>query len=200
MPEPYPTAGHPDDIDIAEAEAFGREMVDRSQKIHAGATELIPPVPKAPEPGLEGFKQGIVEVEKKLGFPEILSNELQFRKLLKFDKNKCTYPECRLCMDNCPMDGIDLSVDPPVIAKPCLDCTFCAKVCPTGALDESRWVETFVERNRALMKSFYMAGLVEPEKEGRFRRLVPIDEVGYDTPVSKLHDTHPQWVIGEGLQ
>jgi hypothetical protein len=56
MPEPYPTAGHPDDIDLREAEAFGREMVMRSWKITAGETSLIPPEPKAPEmPRLPGM-------------------------------------------------------------------------------------------------------------------------------------------------
>ena len=162
--------------------------------------KISPPVPQAPEPSLEGFKKGIVELERKLGFPVISSKELQFRKLLKFHPEKCVYPKCRLCMDNCPMDGIDLSVEPPVIAKPCMDCTFCAKVCPTGALDESLWVETFAERTRVLMPIHYMAGLEKPEAEGHFRRLVPIDEVGYDTPIYKKHNKHPQWIIGKGLQ
>ena len=58
-----------------------------------------------------------------------------FSRLLKFDKEKCLYPSCTLCMDNCPMHGMDLSVDPPILAKPCLDCEFCARLCPTGALD-----------------------------------------------------------------
>ena len=36
MPQPYPTAGHPDEIDLKEAENFGREMVKRSWRISAG--------------------------------------------------------------------------------------------------------------------------------------------------------------------
>ena len=30
---------------------------------------------------------------------------------------------------------------PAGIAKPCLDCEFCTRVCPTGALDMDEWVE-----------------------------------------------------------
>ena len=45
MPQPYVTAGHPDAIDLEEAEAFGREMAVRSMRIRAGETDLIPPAP-----------------------------------------------------------------------------------------------------------------------------------------------------------
>ena len=37
---PYPTGGHPDDIDIKEAKAFGKEMVERSKRISAGEKGL----------------------------------------------------------------------------------------------------------------------------------------------------------------
>lgn len=49
FPKPYPTDGHPDQTDLKEAEMFGCEMVELSQKIYAGETELIPPVPAWPE-------------------------------------------------------------------------------------------------------------------------------------------------------
>jgi ferredoxin len=199
MPRPYPTSGHPDEIDLKAAEEFGKEIVEYSQRISAGETNLIPPVPKAPQP-ISKFLEGLVELEKKYGFPEIGSNKLQFRYLMKFHKEKCLYPDCRLCMDNCPMNGIDLSVDPPVIAKPCMNCTFCAKICPTGALDETLWVETFFERTIKLFPPFYLKYLEKAEAEGSFRRLVPLDKIGYDTPIFKLHNKHPQWVIGKGLQ
>lgn len=44
-PTPYGTDGHPDEIDLKEAEEFGREMVWRSQRIYAGETSLIPEEP-----------------------------------------------------------------------------------------------------------------------------------------------------------
>ena len=53
---PYPAKGHPDEVDLKEAEDFGREMVLRSRKIAAGETDLIPPepvfqMPSLPPPG-----------------------------------------------------------------------------------------------------------------------------------------------------
>ena len=41
-PSPYFIAGHPDEIDLKEAEQFGREMVERARRISDGETELIP--------------------------------------------------------------------------------------------------------------------------------------------------------------
>ena len=48
-PIPYFTDGHPDEIDLKEAEDFGREMVERSRRIYQGETELIPELPRGKE-------------------------------------------------------------------------------------------------------------------------------------------------------
>ena len=43
---PHLAWGHPDSIDIAEAEAFGKCMAEHSVRIYAGETKLIPEIPK----------------------------------------------------------------------------------------------------------------------------------------------------------
>jgi len=53
---------------------------------------------------------------------------------LIYDKEKCTYPGCSICVDQCQVNGIDLSVDPPIVGKPCLKCGQCAVLCPTEAI------------------------------------------------------------------
>jgi flavodoxin/Fe-S-cluster-containing hydrogenase component 2 len=197
-PFPYPTTGHPDEIDLKEAEDFGREMAARSRRIAAGETGLIPPVPKEPEPGLDEFLKRGAAMERERGVMVI--RDIRGPRL-EFDKEKCLYPECRLCMDNCPVDGIDLTVKPPVIAKPCMGCMLCAKICPTGAIKENAAaIEAAAARFVKMMPVFYLAELAKAEAEGRFRRLVPVEKIGYDTPIYKLHSKHPQWVIGKGLQ
>jgi flavodoxin/formate hydrogenlyase subunit 6/NADH:ubiquinone oxidoreductase subunit I len=45
QPKPYHTDGHPDKVDLAEAEAFGKAMGERAQKIFDGQTDLIPEIP-----------------------------------------------------------------------------------------------------------------------------------------------------------
>jgi flavodoxin/ferredoxin len=187
MPEPYPTAGHPDEIDLKEAEDFGREIVVRSWRIATGETELIPPEP----------------VEMKLPIPPgslkaIGSVIFKYPEMITYHKEKCLYPGCRLCMDNCPMDGIDLSVEPPVISKPCLSCEWCARICPTGALDIDAWVEAMAKTTAEIMPKAMLSFLETAEAEGRFRRLVQIEN--FAEYCTKLHNKHPQWVIGKGAQ
>lgn len=48
MPRPYPTDGHPDEIDLMEARAFGKEMAERAKGIYAGEKGLIPKLPSGP--------------------------------------------------------------------------------------------------------------------------------------------------------
>jgi flavodoxin/ferredoxin len=188
---PYPTDGHPDDIDLNEANDFGIQMVELSRRISAGEIGLIPPPP--PEPKISQN-----QVEEILHPAQLGKKELAFsyKDRVKFYKEKCNYPDCRLCMDNCPVDGIDLSMEPPVIAKPCISCEFCGRICPTGALaDEPR---PSGMRKSEVFRKFFLEppGLIEAEAEGCFRRLVPKEKVGTDPPTQMKH---PLWIIGKGL-
>jgi len=180
---PYPTAGHPDEIDLKEAEEFGKTTVDRSRRVSRGDKgPIIPTPPKMPPPSaveMEGFK--IIKA---------------FPTMVKFHADRCSYPECRLCMDNCPMCGIDLSVEPPVIAKPCANCEFCARICPTGAIDIGDWLDA-LQVGVPMMKNVILPRLAKDEEEGRFRRLLPLKNVGY-TLNYRLRTKHPQWIIGKG--
>jgi flavodoxin/NAD-dependent dihydropyrimidine dehydrogenase PreA subunit len=178
---PYMTDGHPDEIEMKEAEAFGREIVERSKRIAAGETNLIPVVPpmKTP-PEMKGTPHGT------------------FAQLVKFEKEKCLYPACRLCMDNCPMDGFDLTVNPPIVAQPCLNCGFCEQICPTGAINAKEWLETPNDAIIRIHREFGIPNLKEAEAKGKFRWIVPEDKVGWDTPIYKLYPNHPRWIIGKG--
>jgi hypothetical protein len=95
-PGPWYTEGHPDEVDMQEAEAFGREMVARSTRISHGDTGLIPEVP-----AMKDF--GDLAPEK------VFRDRSHVSEFAKYEKEKCLYPACRLCMDNCPWDGIDLT-------------------------------------------------------------------------------------------
>ena len=192
-PYPSPTYGHLDAIDLKEAKAYGKEIAEKSQRIYDGETDLIPKdppksLPLYPFPHVDGWK-------------DYTSLGEAFRDQLKFDKSKCKYPKCTLCQDNCPMYGIDLTMDPPVLARPCIGCDFCAKICPTGAINSmgnGDWINAL---NSVSWDAAFMKPLVVAEAEGRFRRLIPEDKVGETTPVYQLlKDVHPQWIIGKGPQ
>jgi flavodoxin/ferredoxin len=194
---PYATAGHPDEIDLKEAEDFGKETVARSRRIAAGETGFIPSYPEYAEYDLKKWFEDKEARIKELSMP-IGKGKMEFA----FNKEKCTYPGCRLCMDNCPMDGIDLSVKPPVIAKPCMACQFCVAICPTGAIAlkaSPGGPSSGFSPDAAItiFKEFYLAPLDRAEAEGRFRRLIPAEEIGL---APNIPDKHPRWVIGKGLQ
>jgi ferredoxin len=100
---PHAAWGHPDNIDLAEAEAFGRKMAEYSIRIYGGETDLIP---KIPTPGLG---------EDSLWSPRQQNGNLTFASpppdsVPQFDLSKCVYPRCTQCQDNCPVNAIDLSV------------------------------------------------------------------------------------------
>jgi flavodoxin/NAD-dependent dihydropyrimidine dehydrogenase PreA subunit len=188
MPKPYPTDGHPDSIDLKEAQEFGKEMVERSLRISSGEKGLIPPVPKLPVP---------VDPPKEEGEPYFFDHK--FSELMKYHPEKCRYPKCQLCMENCPVYGIDLTMQPPVIAKPCINCEHCAEICPTGALDGSdfyNFAAPILARNN---KRFLQSDLARAEADGHYRPLVPLDKVGTGLPLYKSHTKHPRWIIGKGL-
>jgi flavodoxin/NAD-dependent dihydropyrimidine dehydrogenase PreA subunit len=184
MPTPGPTDGHPDKIDLEEAEDWGRQMVWNSQRIYAGETGLIPPGP-APS-SLPDFGD------------DSNVKDLRYKEILRYDGSKCFYPKCRLCMDNCPMDGIDLTVEPPVLAKPCMNCGFCLMICPAEAIyaDEKK-MELLCQWIREDMQKWDPPRLAEAEAQGHFRRLVPENKISWNTLIYKVNRKHPGFIIGK---
>ncbi|MBN1847402.1 MAG: hypothetical protein JW932_02325 [Deltaproteobacteria bacterium] len=171
LPKPYYTDGHPDELDLKEAEVFGREMVELSRRIDNGETELIPTFPETPELPPSNLPKPM---------PTLM-------------KEKCRFPECRLCMDNCPMEDIDLSVSPPRFARNCTSCFFCEMICPTGAVYID--YEARAKASLGRVKEVFLKRLEQAEAEGRFRRLVPKEDIDPTTPYYKVFDKHPRYVI-----
>ena len=106
MPKPYLTDGHPDEVDLEEARDFGQEMAELAHKIVIGENNLIPELPKGSttNPLWGPFNPGVRPEEE--GSSELKSPHPQRR----IDLEKCKYPECIICEDNCPVRAIDLSV------------------------------------------------------------------------------------------
>ena len=110
-------------------------------------------------------------------------------------KDKCIYPGCTLCVDNCPMEDIDLSASPPQFARNCTSCFFCEMICPDGAIKID-----YEARTKASLKhieKLFLENLGKAEAEGRFRKLVPFESIDMNRPYYKVHTTHPRYVIPE---
>ena len=167
-PTPSKADGHPDKADLADAEAFGKEMAALSKKIYAGDKGLIPKEP--------------VKEERHEGEPVELvgsandTNEQYMKRIhfkLMYDQSKCLYPKCQRCMDFCPVYGIDLTLEPRVYGKPCMMCEMCDQLCPTGAIyvdeDQMQW----------------QAGIEHYAEKGV-------------TQIYKAYPKHPRFVVGYG--
>jgi hypothetical protein len=67
-------------------------------------------------------------------------------------------------------------------------------------MDGDFFYSTPAERTIKATPEFYLEQLEIDEAKGRFRRLVPVEQIGWDTPYYLKHNQHPWWVIGKGLQ
>lgn len=194
---PYPTAGHPDKIDLQEAADFGKQVASLSRRIHDGQTDLIPPLPEDTEEACEEMLRELMRKEDERSEGRFGSNTPHVQ-APEYEPEKCKYPACSLCMDNCPVHGIDLTVSPARIADPCISCMMCAKICPNGAYHTDFIYDTPGEKTAKLVPEFYLEQLEIDEASGMFRRNVPVEEIGWDTPYYKTYTNTPWFILGKG--
>ncbi|UCC17118.1 MAG: EFR1 family ferrodoxin [Dehalococcoidales bacterium] len=181
IPKPYITDGHPDETDIKEAEEFGKEMVGRSRRIYAGEIGLIPEFPRGKE-----YDERYNPPELWLSrMPEIFAeySKVMAEAEFKIDTEKCNYPKCTHCIDNCPVHNIGVSDNGPVFHKSCAMCFLCEQTCPNGAIGID-W-EAFQKPHDKLVENWLSKIVDYLEAKGYFRRLIPREEIGWDTPFWK---------------
>lgn len=173
IPKPYYTDGHPDEIDLKEARDFGKAMVERSRNIYMGETGLIPTLPR----GREYDK--IYRPVSPDGYAETsIFGKLEAQVQFKVNKEKCRYPRCTHCIDNCPMGAIDLSGTEPIFSKSCDVCWLCWQTCPRGAIEVVD-LEAIEKAHRPLITLLLKKSIETFEARGSFRRLIPEGEIGY---------------------
>ena len=108
---------------------------------------------------------------------------------------------CGLCVSICYCQALVLidNVIAVVETEECRWRTQCEAVCPTGAINWDVW---WARPSAPIIKEHIVEmgvpQLREVERQGRFRRLVPEEEVNWDTPVWKVFNKHPRWIIGKG--
>lgn len=187
MPKPYYTVGHPDEQDFTEAESFGREMAENSPKIAAGQTDLCYPDPEINDK----------VTEQALLASTMFANPDNPQGNFIRDPEKCHYPSCHLCMDNCTMGYIDLSQTPQVFGNrgnmcdDCHECSYCYMICPFGAIRTDPPMEEQVQRDLGVRHLNFEKMLDRDEKEGLFRRHIAAEDVGYDHPYIFWHPQRP---------
>ncbi|HEY97554.1 MAG TPA: hypothetical protein G4O16_05160 [Dehalococcoidia bacterium] len=202
LAQPYYTDGHPDHIDLEEAMNFGKEILERSRRISEGETHLIPRLPRKEK---YNKRYGDLSVLDDLNVvPGFESERLtqEDMKVLKprLNVEKCKYPKCTICVDNCPTQSIHPSQSPPINHDTCRPCSlwFCEQLCPTGAI-EVNWEP--IIRTEKLRKVLFN-WLAEPMKKYKdlrhFRSLISPEEEGRDKPLYKINK-HPRIILRDGV-
>jgi NAD-dependent dihydropyrimidine dehydrogenase PreA subunit len=177
VPKPYFTDGHPDKHDLTEAFEFGKEMVYRSKRIYADEGNLIPVFPQGKE--YEKIYEPVMPPLAEVKHFQKLKARIQFF----VNEDKCKYPKCRHCIEKCPAGSIDLSSSPPIFDRNCFMCFLCEQTCPQGAI-EIDWGP--LEKAHDPLVPPLQKALELFESRGRFRRLVPLEDIGWNTPVWKM--------------
>jgi flavodoxin/Fe-S-cluster-containing hydrogenase component 2 len=192
---PWWTDGHPDKIDLEAAAAFGKEMAECGRRISRGEKIRTPKFTKVEREWAREHRK-ITKVNRPV------SRGFEFR--MTWNKEKCRYPHCRLCIDNCPVGAIDLSVSPVIFRQGCISCYFCEMLCPTCAIEyepksvkaqrQSR-VEGLQQRNYF---EFFKRANTEliGNRTTLYRRVVKEIEVGnIEGMYGELYGKRPRYII-----
>ncbi len=183
LPKPYWTDGHPDEIDLKEAEDYGREMAEISQRIYLGEKNLVPTFPNENE--WQSFRNPLSVAT------DLLDARVMSKNQMRINSERCT--ECNLCATNCPVGAIDVSVSPGTVnTDKCFTCWFCWNICPEGAIKVD--FEHYARVHDYWTEKIIVPMIEAAEARGDFRRLVPLEDVELGTHWSD-DPTHPRFVI-----
>ncbi len=156
------TIKHPDDIEIKEAENFGESICDISLRVKNGEIDLIPK--------FELIENTWWAKQSKALTPELLR---KFYPKFKINIDNCV--KCLTCQESCPVDAINVEVNPPEIQKEgCIFCAYCEKLCPEGAI-EADW--TMTRKGAKGNLKGYVKALREAELQGKFRPYVDYEKI-----------------------
>jgi len=171
-PRPSYTSGHPDAYDLEQAEAFGREMAERSPKITGPDSGLIP------EPGPVSSEEWIQDSHR-------MTQKALKKVMPKFSLNIETCIRCHQCEDDCPVHGIDVESDPPVLQEPCIFCLRCVNICPTASI-VADWTSLVAMAPANFAR--YKKELDRVTARGEFRWLVDPDRIDLSDPLYKQRE------------
>jgi ferredoxin len=96
------------------------------------------------------------------------------------------------------MNSIDFSTRPPTYHKNCEGCDLCYSLCPHDAISIPNIAESQIPLAAAMNgpESPFAQSVSSYEEIGRFRRLVPLDKVGFQNPAYKNKNV-PRIVLDE---
>ena len=153
--KPWYSDGHPDEIDLAEAEAFGKTMAEHSQRVNDGWVEIIPKLP-TPEAFDQFYGTGHPFIQfahptsqnengEEAPAPAPGPEEEPEPYTLRWPTTMSYVMELEgITREGAPHGhGIELHINP----EKCIHCHRCVKACWCDNIDGSTEVPTFKSKN-----------------------------------------------------
>ena len=165
-------------------EIYGPDMFARMTEMMPGpGGPEMPEIPKDPHP--PKYPPVMTYLMAQIGRPAMPNPN---NGNLRVDKDKCI--GCGRCAEGCFCENIDASETPPVfLSQNCEHCLFCESLCPTGAILYD--AQPVTEKSPQARGGMMQQEIALAEAKGRFRRIIPDAEVGWDTPWEKA-TSHPR--------
>ena len=164
---PYPmlTAGHPDETDLEEARIFGRSVAERCRLLSEGENVPLRSPPAVPQEWHINAAKFTPEFVKRI-FPELAINT-----------SLCS--RCHECQSGCPVDGIDIDLEPPRIQNPCIHCWNCVNICPEAAI-EADWSGQVKLAPKLLERYRYWLNAAAAQEKFRWR--IDPESIDFENP------------------
>jgi len=162
-PHPHYTTGHPDEHELKEARAFGNEIMKKVKTVDPAKIECQPEA--IPDEWVQNAGRFTPQKMPNM-FPP-----------LELDLEACT--QCLVCEEECPVDGIDVTANPPRLQMPCVYCWRCVNLCPENAI-QADWTD-LVKLAPKLYEN-YRYWLDQAAAAGRFRWLVDPESIDFTKP------------------
>lgn len=187
---PYYTDGHPDEVDLQEARAFGQEMAARSIQVARGNASVLPRLLEG-----EDYVKRYGSLEKIAAMVTAHSGKTAHtRATFWFNRDQCTY--CGLCQQFCPAKSINPGDQEPLSEENCEHCHFCELICPSGAISFSGKLR--IDPQNPFTKAL-MADLIKNQEIRCFRPKVELSKVGTVIPSEERLKQHPYLLIDEDV-
>ncbi len=187
---PYYTDGHPDDVDLQEARAFGQEMAVRSIRVANGDKTILPSLPEG-----DKYVKRYGSLEKIAAMVTTPSEKTAHtRAAFRFNRDQCT--QCGLCQQFCPAKSINPWDQVPLSEETCEHCHFCELICPGGAISFTGKLR--IDPQNPFTKAL-MADLMENQEFRRYRPKVEFSEVGTVMPSQERLKQYPYLFIDEDV-
>ena len=127
-----------------------------------------------------GNTRRVADVIREGILAEAKDCELVEKTFPQLSVNPSLCSRCYECQSSCPVDGIDIDLDPPQIQNPCIHCWNCVNICPEAAI-EADWSGQVKLAPKLLERYRYWLNVAATQ--GKFRWRMNPESIDFENPL-----------------